>query len=286
MRSTMKRKNSLVTILLTALLLAGCMDMLDGDLTEAERNNPRDLGGTKFMNPEITVTTLDINSSGEVTIEWEGGPAEISDELEYRFTLFGRTSDWGQNVRSYANLFQNDSYTISIEARYSNLPNEPQASTEISESFTVNTAPEGTSIVNYPQNIELTRGDEFTIYGFVLNTSDLVGINMILDYPSSAFEVVNLQFADENIFDTNDMESEKITNHYAADQEMEFVQVALTNPLVGVEGFGRVARATLRVLGDAPEGEHIIGVRDRSDLRDSENNSILENTRGSQIIVN
>ena len=70
------------------------------------------------------------------------------------------------------------------------------------------------------------------------------------------------------------------------DQQVEFAQVALTNPAAGVDGFGRISMIRLRVRSEAVPGTYIIGVAGSSDLRNSSNQSIIQGVRSQQITVN
>lgn len=268
------------------LMLSGCVDVLSGEVEEPVRDNPNDLDGTNFLTPQISFIENGANEFGEVTVRWQGGPSTISNQLEYRYTVLGVTSGWSANNTSFRDLFANGNYNIQVEARYASLPNENKARTSVSSSINVTSAPNGPYIASYPHRITASSNQEFTFYNYVLNGDDLFGLNMIFDYNSNVFEVLEIGFTSDNLFDRNQMDSEKISFLDESGQRVEFAQVALTNPAQGVNGFGRISMVRMRVRTGVVTGTYNIGVNAESDLRNSNNESILQGSRGLQITVN
>ena len=209
----MKIKRIYLSILASFFLLSGCVDLLSGEVEEPVRDNPSDLNGTSFQSPEITITENNVNEFGEVSISWEGGPSSISNQLEYRYTLLDFTSDWSSSTTEFRDLLANGSYSFEIEARYASVPNESVAQTQVSQSIDVTTAPSNPHIVLYPHRVTASANEEISLYGMVLDGVDLFGVNMFLNYDSSVFEVVEIGFPDNNLFERNQIESEMDSDH-------------------------------------------------------------------------
>ena len=270
------------------LTLGGCVDMLSGEVEEQVRDNPNDLDGTNFLAPEISIVENGANEFGEVTVQWQGGPSAISNQLEYRFTVLGETSDWSADNTSYSALLANGSYNIEVEARYASLPNENRARTSASAAINVTSAPNGPYIVSYPHRKTRGSNEEFVFYNYVLDGQDLFGVNMIFDYNSNVFEVLEIRFTegDENLFDRNNINTHTEDFNDISNQQFEFAQVALTNPAQGVNGFGKISMVRMRVRTGVVTGTYSISVNTESDLRNTNNESILQGSRGLQITVN
>ncbi|MEX0646647.1 MAG: cohesin domain-containing protein [Balneolaceae bacterium] len=266
-------------------LTVSCVDLLVPEPDEPTRNNPFDAGGSSFQSPTITADT-EINTFGEFTISWTGGPSQISDELEYRYSFLDETTEWSADLTGYSGILPNDEYTFTIEARYSSLPNEPNANTEHPENFTVSTAPSTTDVVLYPRQINLSPGDTFSFESVALNITDLYGVNLVMEYDSTAFEVIEIGKSFRNVFDRQGIESSEVDSVYRDSEEIEFVQVMLDNSPAGINGFGYFSGVELRVLEDASSGTYEVRFSDNTDLRNTENESILEGTRGIEITVN
>jgi hypothetical protein len=279
----MKKYLPIIIIPFFALSMTlGCVDLLTDAPEEPVRDNPRDIDGTSFTSPQITVNDLTVDEFGGVFASWSGGPSEIASDLEFQYSLNGVTSGWSSDHRSLHDILPNGSYTLEVTARYRTFPNDSRARTTTTENISVSEAPDEISAALYPHATVLNRGESVEIESLVYNTSDLVGVNLVLEYDPEVFEVAENGLSSRNLFESNGIENSFIANSNPDDREIEIVQIARS----GVNGFGRVSTLRLQVRSDAEPGTYQISFKPETDLRNSENSSILEQIYGREITVN
>ena len=268
--------------------LTSCLDLVYEEPPEPSVPPPGVEDPADLPAPEINIPHQASYTDAQITIEWIGGPASIANRLEYRYKINEEPfSDWSTSLTSVTRLFDEGQQTLLVEARYADRPPEsPNSSSDRSVSFGVN-AVSGPSVMMRPRFTQtVNRNQIFEVFVWMEELSNVSSSDVHISYDNSKLQLLSSNFVSGNIMDSRAGASILYPqNSASATGQLSFTTAFYGNPPPTVQGSGLYARMSFSVRPNAPSGTTRIEVTPDTQVRNPQNNNVLNQRIHKDIVI-